>query len=183
MQAEGTAPLPTDAGLHRFVWGLRLGGPWDANARRSGFGGPMVPPGRYKATLSADGWSHTVAFQVVMDPRVAAEGISAQDVAAQAQLGVQVRDALSAARAAVARLDDVRESAGGELTPELTKLRIALVTAPVRYSPPKLVDQLQYLYFNLNRADQVPGHDAYARYEELNAELREVLAALREAIP
>ena len=34
-----------------------------------------------------------------------------------------------------------------------------------------MVDQLQYLYDNLNRADQRPSGDAIARHEELKAEL------------
>ena len=35
-----------------------------------------------------------------------------------------------------------------------------------------LVDQLQYLYGNLTRADQEPGEDAVRRYDQLNTALQ-----------
>ncbi|NIR41072.1 MAG: hypothetical protein GWN79_25045, partial [Actinobacteria bacterium] len=44
MAVLGTPSLPAAAGMHRFTWDLRYPGPWDSNARRSGQGGPMVPP-------------------------------------------------------------------------------------------------------------------------------------------
>ena len=47
-----------------------------------------------------------------------------------------------------------------------------LVTEPRRYSRPMLVDQLQYLYGNLTRADQEPGEDAVRRYDQLNTALQ-----------
>ena len=54
---------------------------------------------------------------------------------------------------------------------ELREVLNALVDRSRRYSPVMLVDQLQYLYDNLNRADQRPSGDAIARHEELKAEL------------
>ena len=176
----GTPRLPAEPGLHRFVWDLRYPGPWAAQARFAGRGGPMVPPGRYRAVLSAGDWRAEQEFTVVMDPRVAAEGITAEEVTAQAELVLRVRDALSAANALVARLQRRREAAGGALPEPLQAIWQALVTAPVRYSPPMLVDQLQYLYVNLNRADQLPGADAYARYQQLRAELDGYLEAAAE---
>ena len=47
-----------------------------------------------------------------------------------------------------------------------------LVTEPRRYSRPMLVDQLQYLYGNLTRADQETGEDAVRRYDQLNTALQ-----------
>ena len=48
-----------------------------------------------------------------------------------------------------------------------------MITASTRYSRPMLVDQLEYLYQNLGKADQRPGQDAYTRYAELAAALEE----------
>ncbi|HEY5657425.1 MAG TPA: hypothetical protein VIY27_06515, partial [Myxococcota bacterium] len=48
----------------------------------------------------------------------------------------------------------------------------------VRYSQPMLIDQLEYLLDMTTRADQQPGRDAYARYDQLRGEL----AALEEAL-
>ncbi len=172
LERVGTPKLPKAAGAHRFVWDLRYPGPWDSNPRRSGQRGPMVPPGTYEARLQAGEWEETRSFEVVMDPRVLGEGITGQDVTAQAGLALRVRDLLSSARAQVARIAAAEKDSRDELPDEVEAVRAALVTAPVRYSPPMLVDQLQYLYSNLDRADQAPGHDAHARAEELNQELQ-----------
>ncbi len=184
LERVGTPRLDNGAGLHRFTWDLRYPGPWYAagDRRRAGQGGPMVPPGRYTARLTAGDWSSSVAFDVVMDPRVAAEGISVADVRAQAELSVRVRDTYSAANAAVDRLRGARETNGGELTTELQEIWDALVDSRRRYTPVMLVSQLQYLYDNLNRADQRPGGDAVARHAELKAELDGHLEQLERSL-
>jgi hypothetical protein len=45
-----------------------------------------------------------------------------------------------------------------------------------------LLDQLQYLYGNLDRADQAPGDDAIARHGELAAELDGLIGELERAL-
>ena len=173
LERAGTPRLDTGAGAHRYTWDLRYPGPWyaDGNRRPPGQGGPMVPPGEYTARLSHGGWSLSVEFDVVMDPRVVGEGISAADVRAQAELSLRVRDTYGAANLAVARISEAMAKGDDELAGELREVLNALVDAPRRYSPVMLVDQLQYLYDNLNRADQRPGGDAIARHQELKAEL------------
>ncbi|HJO05589.1 MAG TPA: hypothetical protein QGG47_16600 [Acidobacteriota bacterium] len=168
----GTPRLDKGAGSHRYVWDLRYPGPWYASdsSRRSGQGGPMVPPGRYTARLSHGEWSSSTEFDVVMDPRVAAEGISVADVRAQAELSLRVRDTYGAANRAVAQISQIRDS-GAAFPEQLQEVWDALVDASRRYSPVMLVSQLQYLYDNLNRADQRPSGDAVARHEELKTEL------------
>ena len=44
--------------------------------------------------------------------------------------------------------------------------------------PPQLIDQMNYLYRMLGRADQQPGDDAMARMEQLRGELTEVLNSI-----
>src|SRR2546425_730069 len=66
-RGRGGAPsiLPKKAGMNRFIWDLRYaGGPaggGDPSEVGGGFaaGGPMVPPGTYKAKLTADGITKT----------------------------------------------------------------------------------------------------------------------------
>jgi hypothetical protein len=41
-----------------------------------------------------------------------------------------------------------------------------------------VIDQLEYLFEMTTRADQQPGRDAYARYEQLRGELAEIEQAL-----
>jgi len=182
LERFGTPRLPSDAGTHRFTWDMSYPGPWDANAARSGRGGPMVPPGTYTARLTAGDWSESSSFEVMLDPRIVAEGIGAEVVERQVELALQARDALSEARLAVHRISEARQRGGGSLAAEIEAIEQELVTAPRRYSRPMLVDQLQYLYGNLTRADQEPGQDAIVRYDQLNTALEEHVTRLERLL-
>ena len=179
----GTPKLEKSAGMHRFTWQLRYPGPWHEDAERSGRMGPMVAPGSYQARFTLGSWSRTVSFEAKLDPRVVAEGyVSSEDIVAQVELGLKARDALSRARLASARLDDALTSATGATRTALEELKQELVTAPRRYSQPMLIDQLSYLYANLDRADQRPGVDAFERYQSLKRQLDEQVAKLDELL-
>ena len=182
LERFGTPRLPSDAGTHRFTWDLTYPGPWDANAARSGRGGPMVPPGTYTARLTAGDWSASRSFDVMLDPRVVAEGVGEDVVMRQVELALQARDALSEGRLAVHRINEARQRGGGNLAAEIEAIERELVTAPRRYSRPMLVDQLQYLYGNLTRADQEPGQDAIVRYDQLNTALEEHVSRLERLL-
>ncbi len=182
LERFGTPRLPADPGANRFTWDLSYPGPWDSNPMRAGRGGPMVPPGHYTARLSSGEWNASRTFQVLMDPRVVAEGTGVETVRRQVELALQVRDALSEARLAAHRIGLAREDRGGSLSAEVEAVERDLVTAPVRYSRPMLVDQLQYLYGNLTRADQEPGQDAVRRYEQLNTALEEHIRTLERLL-
>ena len=99
---------------------------------------------------------------------------------AQLAHNLRVRDALSEARrtaarvtAAVKRLDGAAGRAADTLR-MLSVLDTALTTDPIRYSQPKLVDQLEYLYGMTTSADQRIGRDAVVRLGELEEELKRV---------
>ncbi|MGI9625306.1 MAG: hypothetical protein ACR2QM_00605, partial [Longimicrobiales bacterium] len=182
LERVGTPSLPTGPGAHRFTWDLRHAGPWDSNAQRSGRGGPMVSPGTYTARVTAGDWSGSRTFEVRMDPRVVDEGISVAQIEQQTELALEARDALSEARLAAHRIGEARQRGGGELADEVEEIERELVTAPRRYSRPMLVDQLQYLYGNLTRADQEPGADAYQRYDTLNTALEDYIRRLERLL-
>jgi hypothetical protein len=180
LEQAGTPALPKSAGMHRFTWNLRHPGPWDKDRGRSGRSGPMVPPGTYQARLTVSDWSHTVSFEAKMDPRVAKEGITKANVEAQVELALKARDAFSNARLAAARLEKALGERPGDQA--LAEIKKQLVTEPPPYPQPMIVDQLEYLYENLLRADQIPGDDAYNRYEELNKALEEQVQKLNQAL-
>ena len=73
-------------------------------------------------------------------------------------------------------------AAGGDASDEraakLDQALAALQTAEGTYRQPMLIAQVSYLASMLRGADQRPGRDAYARFEELAAQL----AALREQL-
>lgn len=179
LERVGTPRLPKAAGMNRFVWDLRHPGAWSPDARRSGRGGPLVAPGTYRARLTLGDWSETLSFQTLLDPRVSAEGrVSEADVTAQVELALKARDALSSGRLAADRLKKALEDASAEDRSTLEEIQKALIAAPVRYSRPMIVDQIEYLYENLDTADQKPGRDAYQRYEELLGQLQEQVQKL-----
>jgi len=195
LEAVGTPRLPAAAGAHRFTWDMRHAGPWSpprggrGGGGRGGGGGPMVPPGTYTVRMTAGDWSASSTFELMMDPRVAGEGITAADVTEQAEFGLQVRDTLSNARLAALKLSEARtELEGAEtdaaqaLDEQLQELDVLLNTAPRRYSPPMLLDQLSYLFGNLNSADQRPGNQAYARHEELSTDLDQLIRDLERLL-
>lgn len=180
LEAVGTRRLPKSAGAHRFVWDLTHPGPWHPDPSRSGRGGPMVPPGRYQARLSVGDRIDTTTFWVRMDPRVREEGITDADVTAQSQLALEARNLLGNARLIAQRVRRALGMADLEGSRRaLEELRQELETSTaIRYARPMLVDQIQYLYDNLTRADQRPGDFAYRRYEELRARLEEIVGEL-----
>ncbi len=183
LEAVGAPELDKSAGHNRFTWDLRHAGAWHAEEKHSGRDGPMVAPGTYQARLTVGDWSETVSFEAKIDPRVVAEGhVTDEDLAAQVKLALDARDALSRSRLAVSRIDKALSEAEGTKKTDLEALRKELVTAPRRYSQPMLVDQLDYLYGNLDTADQRPGKDATDRYEALNRQLEELTGRLDELL-
>ena len=183
LERVGTPKLEKSAGMHRFTWDLRHAGPWDEDVSTSGRGGPMAAPGTYQARLKVGDWTETVSFEAHMDPRIVKEGyVSAEDVTGQVSLALKARDALSRARLAASRLEKALESALGGQKDALEQIDEDLITVSRRYSQPMLVDQITYLYQNLDHADQRAGRDAVERYESLASQLEEQIGKLDEIL-
>jgi len=176
--------LGAKPGLHRVMWDMEHAGPWDANPRRSGRGGPTVAPGRYQARLTVDGKSHLQTFFIRMDPRL--EGVTQQDLKRQEALSLQVRDMISeakryeaAVKKQIEKLEKTASESNKKRAVEDAKMRMnklqrivsTLETAEGRYMRPGLIPQMGYLGSMIRRADQLPGQDAYERFDELKLEL------------
>lgn len=165
--------LDLTAGLNRFRWDLRYPGTWQPEQTERG-DGPLAPPGTYQVRLTVADTTVAQPLNLRIDPRVAADGVTHEDLHAQWDLNMRIRDAISAARQLA---EDVKavHTARAENNQDVTaldRLHAALVNAEGgSYPAPMLISQLQYLYGMTTRADQRPGRDAYARYETLKAEL------------
>jgi hypothetical protein len=146
----------------------------------------LVVPGNYRLRLTVDTsaagkpWVATTSLTVRADPRIIRSGVTQRDIEQQVAHNLRVRDAISAAQhsaarvsAAVKRLNGATGDAADTLR-MLTVLDTALTTDPVRYSQPKLVDQLTYLYGMTTSADQRIGRDAVLRLRELEGELKQI---------
>lgn len=172
----GRPGLPNKAGTNRFRWDMTHRGAWSANANRSFSNGPMVAPGSYTARLTAGSYSATQSFEVLADPKVLASGVTQENMAAQEALALKVRDLLSDVSHLEEDINKAIKALEGNTSGNAKKKKVALekiqaeVSTPEGiYMKPMLVDQTRYLFFMLNRADQVPGKDAYERYDELLA--------------
>lgn len=170
--------LGTSAGMHRFVWDLSIAGPAGGRGRV-----PLATPGRYQARLTMGDWSQTRPVEVVLDPRLVADGVTPAVLADQLALQLKVREMTVEANATLAAVREAAKAAaaGSPQAAALKALEDRLATAPIRYSEPKLLDQINYLYGMISAADQQVGRDATVRYEELRAELESIKAALRQA--
>lgn len=187
------SPLKEDAGMHRLIWDMRREGARSGGGRSRG--GPLVAPGTYRARLTSGDWSREVDFEIAMDPRIAADGVTVSDLKAQEQLSLKVlalrEEARQLADLIDARIKKIEEKAGKDkrssrtdqaAKTRLNEIRGKMITAQGRYPQPMLIDQIGYLEGMLDGADQKPGRDAYIRLEELEKALQERRAEFDRAI-
>src|SRR5262245_58407575 len=108
-RGRGFAPPPRvtkDAGMNRVAWDVRNSS------------GLVMPPGSYQARLKVGEVSETQPFAVLIDPRVAAGGVTTADLKAQFDHNVRMRELssdvaqlLTRARAGLSNADAAKASA------------------------------------------------------------------------
>jgi len=177
--------LPTKTGMNRFVWDLRYpGGPaggGDGEGGGFGGGGPLVPPGAYKARLTAGGVTKTESFTVKIDPRIAADGITAADLAEQTKFSLKVRDALAEARQLAQRVRQAIDAKRGDQT-ALQGVWERLTTKSGTYEDQMFIDQMSNVGREVGGADQKVGASAYERFNQLMKEWAAIKADADKAL-
>jgi hypothetical protein len=159
-------------GMNRLAWSVQAQNTLGA------------PPGKYQARLTVGGQSQTVPFTVLIDPRLAAEGLTAADIREQFEYNTRVRAMVADANAAVARARAAEtrlSGTTGAAADTLAKVKAVsakLLSQPVRYGKPGLQAHITYLAGETQRVDQKVGRDALARYVTLRKELDEAIAEL-----
>ena len=172
--------LKRASGMHRYTWDMRHSGL--SSPEEWTIQGPTVPPGTYEFRLHADGEVLTQQGVLHMDPRVAADHVTEDDLRAQFEFGIELMKIRGNAETAVQRIDSLMETASKGLgAEELTRLRALLVTETGdSYPAPMLIDQLRYLSGFTSRGDFRPGQDAYHRLQELSSDLSEIIQRINE---
>jgi photosystem II stability/assembly factor-like uncharacterized protein len=208
----GAPPLPTEAGLNRFVWDTR-----HADAVRfpgmvlwaGSTSGPKVPPGTYQVKLTVEGKTLTQNFEIKPDPRVTT---TPADYTKQLELSLKIRDKLSETHNAVIQIRDVRKQvedllkrvagqpnfkvvndAGTALNKNLTSIEEALYQTknqsnqdPLNF-PIRLNNKLASLGGVVMSAEAAPTSQSYAVYDELvtqiDAELQKLAQLMRTDVP
>jgi hypothetical protein len=160
--------LTTNDGMNRLVW--------DFNDRD----GIMLPPGSYQLKMTVGSWTATQPLTLEIDPRVAADGVTAADLREQYAHNVRMRDMVSEVARVATRVRDartrLRSAGGGAAADSLQRVDTLAVTLfgpdeGVRYGRPGLQTQISYLAGMTMRADQRIGRDAVTRYQTLRKEL------------
>ena len=195
---------PKQAGLNRFTWNMRYPDakklPGDIPTERS-LAGPLAPPGQYQVRLVVDGRSYAQLFEIRKDPRVAA---TREDLDAQFELLLQIRDKLSETHDAVLRLRAIRSqvdaltgrakgnqevaAAAKTLKQRLTAIEQELVQTKAKGEsdrlnyPGRLNAKLVHLTAVVASADWVPPRQAYEVFEHLSGEIDRQLGELSRVV-
>lgn len=152
-----------DVGVNRVVWNVQ------------GKDGFTMPPGAYQVRLTVNGAAQTQPFKVLIDPNVAASGVTVADLVEQYDHNLEMRAFTAEVAALVTRVRNARVAAKNGPANQLAsidEIYSQLVTWPegVRYARPGLQDHTQYLNGLGTRVDQKVGRDAIERLAALKKE-------------
>ena len=158
-----------NAGMNRFAWDVRHQA------------GPILPPGKYQVRLKTGAVTLTETLTVLIDPRVAEDGVTLADLQEQFDHNMRMRELVNAVNQLVTRVRDAQtklKSNGGdaEKLNSLNAIAGKLMTEPVRYGKPGLQAHIIYLAGMTANVDQKIGRDAVERYAVLKKELDDLRA-------
>jgi hypothetical protein len=136
--------------------------------------GVTLPPGHYQARIKLGAEVQTQAFNVVIDPRIAADGVTQADLEEQFEHNMRMREMVSSVNELVRRVREGKTKVQSDLHGVVTIIEGKLVTEPVRYGKPGLQAQITYLASMTANVDQKIGRDAIERYQVLKQQLDEL---------
>ena len=211
-QVKPVELIPAAAGLNRFPWNLRYESPVETPGlfyAGNGPEGPIVLPGKYRLTLTANGKSESSDLVVLADPRVTtppADMRKAFDL--QTRVNDRIADlhrALNQMRSVRGDLDTVKrrldgtghgqsvvaaiDKLEGEMAPveaQLTQVKLKSSEGTLRY-PVMLNEQFDTFRAMIENADAAPTQsmlDVYASLDQrLSAALTQWNALLKNEVP
>ncbi|SDS43675.1 Uncharacterized protein SAMN05192545_1397 [Maribacter dokdonensis] len=166
--------LNTKKGINRFQWDMRQKGAWSDKASRSYKNGPMVPPGNYIVKLTVDHKSFEQPFEILVDPRLADEGINEKIIAAHLAFENKVLDLLTEARKFQSKLEAEIKKSKGDRKESLESVLKAIKNDEGAYPQQMLVPQIAYLSYIVGGADKIPGNEEVERLKDLEQQLQAV---------
>ena len=162
------------AGLNRFVWDVR-------NQQ-----GVTLPPGRYQVRLEIDNVDWVQPLNVLIDPRVAADGVTVADLQEQFEHNQRLRELVTGVNQLATRVRDaqnkLRNGADANTAARVNAIAAKLLTEPVRYGKPGLQANIIYLASMTANVDQKIGRDAVERYEVLKKEFDALRAEVDQVL-
>lgn len=165
--------LSASPGLNRFKWDMKLTGPWSKEARRRYQNGPIVSPGIYYVRLTTSKGMMEQSFELLIDPRVEASGVSSQNIQEQVAMQQKISGLITNANKLLDKLEDESKKlkSQNDISGRYKIIESAILqlkTDSGAYPQPMLNDQISYLYNMIGDADQIPGKEAEMRFEELS---------------
>ena len=174
-RGRGGPPPPQvtkNAGHNRFVWDVRHSSSLTA------------PPGQYTARLTVNDVSFTTPLRVLIDPRLAKEGMTVADLEEQFNHNLKMREMVAEVGRVRQRIqattNRLRNASGAsaDTLQRVNAIAAKVETEPVRYGKPGIQAHISYLAGMTSGADQKVGRDALARYAVLRKELDAIKAEL-----
>ena len=184
-----------DAGTNQFRWNMRTEGWTDFEGRifwAAGNVGPAVLPGTYTARVTVDGTTQSQDFEIKMNPRAVADGVTVADLEERFRFATELRDRVTQANEAVIRIRDLKgevddrlersdngelEALGGEVNTKLTDVegeiyqyRSQSNQDPLNF-PIKINNKLAALLNQVEGSETRPTDQSYQVYEQLSTEL------------
>ncbi len=194
------------AGTHRFGWNMRTEGWTDFEGRifwAASDVGPSVVPGRYQVRLTVDGKQQSRTFDIEMNPRVVASGVTLADLQERFELATKIRDKVSEANEAVIRIRKIRsqiddrlgktdekdiESAAAALKDSLANVESSIYQVknrsnqdPLNY-PIKLNNKLAALMNVVDGSEDKPTAQSYEVFRSLSDRLDEQLGRMNTVL-
>jgi len=206
-ESDQTESLSIQPGLNRLIWDMKYEGPEtldDAVFSLAYTGAMAAMPGVHQIRLRSGSAIESQTIQLRLDPRWSQQP---EDLRAQHDLTVQVMDLLNQCHATIRKLRSVRnqlkrlirrklpesektaiENRATAIVETLNGLESELIQTqsesgqdPINY-PPKLDDQIAYLYTIVNGQDDRPTAGAYERYEDLKAQFEQYRSRYEKVI-
>ena len=179
--------VPAEAGMNRFEWDLRYP---DAHGLQGGthlaggsLRGPVAVPANYRVKLTAHGESQTQSFEILKDPRLPT---SQEEFKKQFELLIAVRDKLSAAHDAVNQIRKVEANGAANvaldaIAHELAEPAFTGFDDQMLVFPLKLNNRIAALQGYVE-GGYAPTDQAYKVYNELSAQLEDLLSRLKHLL-
>jgi photosystem II stability/assembly factor-like uncharacterized protein len=150
------------AGINRFAWDVRHQA------------GVTLPPGQYQVRLKVGDVNWTQPFNVLIDPRVADDGVTIVDLKEQFEHNLRMRELVTGVNQLATRVREaqtkLRSAPDANALTRLNALAAKLLNEPVRYGRPGLQAHITYLAGMTANTDQKIGRDAIERYHVLKKE-------------
>lgn len=144
-------------GMNRFAWDVR------------NQAGVTLPPGQYQVRLKAGDVNLTQPFNVLIDPRVAADGVTLADLQEQFEHNVRMREMVASVNQLAVRVREAIRKSPTDM--RVSTFAAKVLTESVRYGRPGLQAHITYLAGMTANVDQKIGRDAIERYQVLKKEL------------